>query len=57
MLDYIPNLITEEENNDLIRPPNDKEVKEAVFSFNGGSVTGLDGFLGAFLQNCWDIIG
>lgn len=48
LLDHIPNLITEEENDDLIRLLDDMEVKKAVFGLNGDSVAGLGRFLRAF---------
>lgn len=37
--------------------PDEKEVKNVVFSLNKNSVGGSDGSTGAFYQVCWDIFG
>ncbi|XP_060211975.1 uncharacterized protein LOC132639553 [Lycium barbarum] len=36
--------------------PSESEVKEAVFSLNGDSASGPDGFTGQFYQKCWEVI-
>ncbi|XP_042059517.1 uncharacterized protein LOC121804033 [Salvia splendens] len=41
----------------LCSPPQDKEVRDAVFGINGDSVSGPDGFTSLFFQSCWDTVG
>ncbi|XP_060202505.1 uncharacterized protein LOC132630945 [Lycium barbarum] len=36
--------------------PSESEVKEAIFSLNGDSASGPDGFTGQFYQKCWEVI-
>lgn len=57
MLTHIPKLITDEDNEEMIKLPNLDEVKRVVFELNGDSACGPDGFSGLFFQKCWDIIG
>jgi len=52
----IPNLISDHENNELIRLPNLDEVKEAVFSINSDKTLGFDVFGASFFKNYWHII-
>lgn len=47
----------EEDNENIITLPDEKEVRTAVFSLNGSSACRPDGFTGAFYQDSWDIIG
>lgn len=37
--------------------PKESEVRDVVFSLNGASACGSDGFTRAFYQHNWDIIG
>jgi hypothetical protein len=53
----IPKLVTEEENNMLIRLPLREEIKAAIFDLNGDGAPGPDGFGGHFYQFFWDIVG
>jgi hypothetical protein len=53
----IPLLVSEMENQRLLRLPLMDEIKEAVFSLNGDGAPGPDGFGGHFYQTFWDIIG
>ncbi|XP_060182578.1 uncharacterized protein LOC132612299 [Lycium barbarum] len=57
ILDHVPRMVTEEQNDRITALPNQEEVKEIVFKLNGESVAGPDGFTGLFYQFCWDIIG
>jgi len=57
MLDLIPKIITQEQNEEMGRMPNMEEVREAVFALNGDSTSGPDGFSGEFFQSCWQIVG
>ncbi|XP_060182213.1 uncharacterized protein LOC132611869 [Lycium barbarum] len=56
MLDKIPKMVTEEQNQQLYEMPDEAEVKRAVFGLNGDSAGGPDGFTGRFFQACWEII-
>ena len=53
----IPLLVSEADNQNLLRLPLMAEIKEAVFAFNGDGAPGLDGFGGHFYQTFWDIVG
>lgn len=48
VLDCIPQLVTSEDNANLLRPVTLEEVKEAVFLLNGDSCPGPDGFTWKF---------
>jgi len=53
----IPLLVSEADNQNLLRLPLMAEIKEAVFALNGDGAPGLDGFGGHFYQTFWDIVG
>jgi len=53
----IPSLVTEADNQMLLRIPLSAEIKDAVFALNGDGAPGLDGFGGHFYQTYWDIVG
>lgn len=53
-LSYVPELVTLEDNQRLLRPLTMEEVKLAVFQLD--SAPGSDGFSGRFYQACWGII-
>lgn len=57
VLYLVPSVISEEDNDDLNRPPTFEEVRRVVFELNGDSVCGLDGFTSHFYQAYWDIVG
>ncbi|XP_019229533.1 PREDICTED: uncharacterized protein LOC109210559 [Nicotiana attenuata] len=57
ILDHVPKLIEEGQNERLVAVPTKKEVKSAVYGLNGDSASGPDGYTGAFYHTCWDIIG
>ncbi|XP_059289278.1 uncharacterized protein LOC132042777 [Lycium ferocissimum] len=50
-------LVTEEDNSSLVALPDIEEIKSAVFTMNGDSACGPDGFSGTFFQICWNIVG
>ena len=53
----IPSVVTEEENQMLLRLPMCDEIKTVVFDLNGDGAPGPDGFRGHFYQTFWDIVG
>uniref|UniRef100_A0A0V0HAW3 Putative ovule protein n=1 Tax=Solanum chacoense TaxID=4108 RepID=A0A0V0HAW3_SOLCH len=57
MLQHIPRLISEEQNEEMFKLPSLEVVKKMVFKLNGESASGPDGFSGSFFQHCWEIIG
>ncbi|XP_019242361.1 PREDICTED: uncharacterized protein LOC109222455, partial [Nicotiana attenuata] len=57
IMDHVPTLIDEEQNEMLTANPTREEVKKAVYGLNGDSAGGPDGFTGAFFHTCWDIVG
>nr|XP_009780673.1 PREDICTED: uncharacterized protein LOC104229689 [Nicotiana sylvestris] len=56
ILEYIPKCITDQDNEFLCRMPYDEEIKNVVLTLSADSTAGPDGYNGAFLHNCWDII-
>jgi len=52
MLDHIPKMISEEQNEEMGRLPAEEEIKEVVFALNGDSASGPDFFSGQFFQSC-----
>ncbi|XP_059310157.1 uncharacterized protein LOC132061337 [Lycium ferocissimum] len=49
-------MIFEEQNTCFGEIPSEDEVKVVIFSLNGESAPGPDGFIGIFYQSCWEII-
>ncbi|WMV27386.1 hypothetical protein MTR67_020771 [Solanum verrucosum] len=56
ILNCLPCVINEEDNNIPDALPTMTELKEAVFSLSADSAPGPDGLTGTFYQKCWDII-
>ncbi|XP_019241816.1 PREDICTED: uncharacterized protein LOC109221832 [Nicotiana attenuata] len=56
IIDCIPKIVTEEDNDYLTRMPTEEEIREAIFNISTDSAAGPDGFNGAFYQSCWHII-
>ncbi|XP_060170694.1 uncharacterized protein LOC132601635 [Lycium barbarum] len=56
MLQNVPILVTDEQNDRLHEMPEEKKVRKAVFGLNADSAGGPDGFTGNFFQVCWDIV-
>jgi hypothetical protein len=50
------NQVTVEENNLLIHPFTEEEVRDAIFQMEHNKAPGPDGFPTEFYQACWDII-
>ncbi|XP_070055358.1 uncharacterized protein [Nicotiana tomentosiformis] len=57
LLNNVPSMVSCNQNIELCRIPTIEKVKAAVFALSGESASGLDGFTGIFVQECWDIIG
>ncbi|XP_043687692.1 uncharacterized protein LOC122638906 [Telopea speciosissima] len=57
LLDFIPRVVTDDDNVALLHIPSKEEVKKAVFALSKDSAPGLDGFFGYFFISCWEIIG
>eukprot|EP00253_Pinus_taeda_P024757 PITA_24757 len=53
----IPRLVTEDQNNALMRAANLEEVEEIVKSMKKGTAPGPDGFTIEFFQACWHFLG
>ncbi|XP_071928179.1 uncharacterized protein [Coffea arabica] len=56
MLEVIPRLLTETDNEMLTRAPSLQEVKEVIFSMDGESAEGPDGFTESFFTAAWEVI-
>lgn len=56
ILDNIAEEANEEQNEVLLRAPDESEVKEAIFALSGESASSPDGFTGTFYQTCWEIV-
>ncbi|XP_075103911.1 uncharacterized protein LOC142178420 [Nicotiana tabacum] len=56
LLDCIPSIVTDEDNVALTRLPDEKEIKDAIFSMSSDSSAGPNGYNGKFFQCCWKII-
>ncbi|XP_019265754.1 PREDICTED: uncharacterized protein LOC109243299 [Nicotiana attenuata] len=56
IIDCIPKIVTEEDNDYLTMMPTEEEIKEAILNISSDSAAGPDGFNGAFYQSCWHII-
>ncbi|XP_026383534.1 uncharacterized protein LOC113279031 [Papaver somniferum] len=56
LLEVIPNVVTEEDEQMLDAIPDVEEIKSTIFSMDPDSSPGLDGFSGCFYRACWNII-
>lgn len=54
MLDELPTIISNEENEDLQRMPIKEEVQRAVIELNRNSARGPYGMTGVFYQDTWE---
>lgn len=57
LLENIPKLPHQEDNDQLFKPLNLEEIKKVVFSLPPDKAPGPNGFTGLFFQKCWDFIG
>lgn len=57
MLKNIPNIISQDENDQMAVESIIDEVKTVVNALNGDSSYGPDRFSGTFFQQCWEIMG
>ncbi|XP_043710215.1 uncharacterized protein LOC122659132 [Telopea speciosissima] len=57
LLDLIPRLVTDADNEMLMMVPPMEEVRKAVFGLSCDSAPGPNGFTGHFFMACWDIVG
>ena len=53
---HVPSLITQDQNELLMKPISLVEVEEVVFQMASGKAPGLDGFIVSFFHHFWDII-
>lgn len=53
----ITHRVSDSSNALLIHPPDDLEIREAVFAIHGDKAPGPDGFSANFFQGFWDIVG
>ncbi|XP_055962061.1 uncharacterized protein LOC130015619 [Mercurialis annua] len=56
ILDSIPSLVSNGDNEMLTGIPTDEEIKAIVFNMDASSAPGPDGFTGAFFKDCWSIV-
>lgn len=56
LIDSMPNVISTEENEELIQLVTKEEVCRSIFSMNAYKSLGPNGFSLTFFQHLWDII-
>lgn len=56
ILDVIAECISHEDNPNITKCPQEKEIREAIFYMSPNSAPGPDGYSGKFYQLCWNII-
>lgn len=57
LLENVPKIIIERDNDAMTTLPEEREVRDVVFSLNKSSAFGPDWFTRLFYQTSWDIIG
>ncbi|XP_071916251.1 uncharacterized protein [Coffea arabica] len=57
LLQHIPTILTDEENDLLEQFPSKAEIRSAVFAMDGESASGPDGYTGKFFTVAWSVIG
>ncbi|XP_027120639.2 uncharacterized protein [Coffea arabica] len=57
LLQHIPTLLTDEENDLLEQFPSEMEIRSAVFAMDGESAPGPDGYTGKFFMVAWSVVG
>jgi len=53
---YIPQLVTREDNHNLNRPVSEEEVNEVINEMKNGKAPGLDGFNVDLFNVCWKTV-
>ncbi|OMO70992.1 reverse transcriptase [Corchorus capsularis] len=56
ILDCVPQLVTREMNEELVKEISNDEIRDAVFQLGAYKAPGPDGFSGIFYQRCWNVI-
>lgn len=56
ILSIIPPLLSDEENLNLLRIPDEEEITSTILTMSGDSAPGPDGFPGLFFTHCWSIV-
>nr|XP_027086510.1 uncharacterized protein LOC113708247 [Coffea arabica] len=57
LLQHIPTILTDEENDLLEQFPSAVEIRNAVFAMDGESAPGPDGYTGKFFTVAWSVVG
>lgn len=57
VVNFIPELVTETMNEELVAPFSASEVKEVIFAMNPNKSPGPDGMNPGFYETYWDIVG
>ncbi|CAH9104521.1 unnamed protein product [Cuscuta europaea] len=57
LLQFIPKLVNDEDNVNLMKIPQEEEVNLAVWGLNQNGAPDPDGFNGKFFRKCWHILG
>ncbi|XP_027122034.2 uncharacterized protein [Coffea arabica] len=55
-LDVVPHMISHAQNEELVRIPEVKKIREVVFGIDGESAAGPDGFTGRFFTFAWEVV-
>lgn len=50
IIECIPKIVTEEDNEYLAKMPTEEEIREAIFNIYSDSSAGSDGFTGLFIK-------
>ncbi|KAF6152715.1 hypothetical protein GIB67_021375 [Kingdonia uniflora] len=57
LVDLIPKMIQDADNEMLTAIPNDDEIRSVVLGMDPDSSPGLDGISGCFYTKCWEVVG
>lgn len=55
-ISYILRVLSDADNDFLLKPVDIEEVRAAVWKLDPNSASGSDGFSGRFDRSCWDVI-
>ena len=56
VMDYVPQLVIEEVNKEVVKEINEKEIKVAIYQLGTYKAPGPNGFNGFFYQQYWEIV-